>query len=366
MKNLLVSLALVVGLACLPLARISGQCTDQVMHTSGSALVAGVNVTVTSVGNTCNWTTYCPGVTQPFFIGYNPGPGSGPGSFTLTFSPAISACRLNFSGASNTAPSIEEIRLFVNGSHYAMPSAGSANGCDPMATLTVAGDLRGCSGCGVSGWAGTVISAPITTLTVEDVVIGGSPNGSLFSLWICPAILPEEWVTLDATANAQGQVDLDWVTATEVNADYFAVQRSRDGEHWEELDMVSAVGNSDHETAYRYTDRRPLAGLAQYRLRQVSDDGASNFSEVRLVDVRPAGTIGLYPNPSHGRVEVVFPVGVEAASVLVFNALGQLVPAQVELGNGRASLNTALLAPGVYTVQVRSGDQVHRARMVAE
>lgn len=367
MKYILVRLALWFGFICLWVTSLPAQCTDQVMHTSGSAIVAGVNVTVTTTGNTCPWTTYCPGVTQPYFIGYNPGLGSGPGSFTFTFSPAISAARLNFSGASNTAPSIEEIRLHVNGSHYAMSAPGSVNGCDPMAILTVAGDLRGCVGCGVSGWSGTTVSgSPISTLTVEDFVVGGSPNGSLFSLWICPPILPAEWLTFEANLNPAGQVALDWVTASEISVDYFAVERSIDGEHWDELDMVSAVGHSDHESQYSYTDRRPLIGMAHYRLREVNDDGNSSYSEVRTVEYLPAGQLRLHPNPSHGLVQLDLPGGSGTASILVFNAIGQRVAVEMDLMEGHALLNTALLSPGVYVVAVQSGNTLHHARMVVE
>ena len=156
------------------------------------------------------------------------------------------------------------------------------------------------------------------------------------------------------------------VTATEISADYFAVQRSTDGENWEELDMVSAVGHSDHESRYSYTDRRPLIGTAHYRLREVSDDGNSNYSEVRTVEYLPTGHLRLYPNPSHGLVQLDFPDANTPSSILVFNAIGQSVPVDAEVMNGHALLNTTQLAPGVYVVAVRTGNALHRTRMVVE
>lgn len=165
--------------------KLSAQCTTQVTHTSGTTTYGCTDVTVTSSGTIDVNSAYCAS-TFPYFIGYTyNGGSSGNGSYTFTFNPPISAATLNFSGASNTSPSIEEIILYVNGQHYAMPSVGTGNGCDQLATLSASGDLLPCLGCSTSGWNGTQVTGPITTLTVLDTVLGGAPNGSIFSLFIC-------------------------------------------------------------------------------------------------------------------------------------------------------------------------------------
>jgi hypothetical protein len=125
---------------------------------------------------------YC-AFTLPYFIGYSST--SGDGSFTFYFLPPVSALSLNFSGISNDVGGTEEVVLYVNGLHYPIPSAGTPNGCDPMAVLSPSGNITGCAGCGVSGWKETVINGPIALLTVKDSVIQGLPNGSIFSLFIC-------------------------------------------------------------------------------------------------------------------------------------------------------------------------------------
>lgn len=159
-----------------------GQCGSQVSHLSGTATVSGTLVTVIPAGTTTANTVYCAS-TLPYFIGYSGT--SGDGSFTFYFSPPVSAISLNFSGISNDAGGTEEVALYVNGLHYAIPSPGAASSCDAMAVLSPAGNIRGCTGCSVSGWKETVISGPIALLTVKDSVITGLPNGSIFSLFIC-------------------------------------------------------------------------------------------------------------------------------------------------------------------------------------
>jgi gliding motility-associated-like protein len=164
--------------------RLSAQCTNQVTNVSGTVTIGCTNVTVTSAGTVDVLTTYCASTT-PFFIGYNYGTGSGTGSYTFTFSPPVSSLTLNVSGISEDPTNAEEIRLYVNGVHYAIPAAGTPNGCDPMAVLTGSGDIDACANCSVSGWNGTTIAGPISSLVVLDTLLRGAAAGSLFSLFIC-------------------------------------------------------------------------------------------------------------------------------------------------------------------------------------
>jgi hypothetical protein len=342
----------------------SAQCTDQLTHTTGSAVVAGVNVTVTSTGNTCAWNTYCPSVTSPYFIGYNPGLGSGSGSFTFTFSPAINGIRLNFSGASCDPSNCEEVRLHINGSHYAMASVGTNNACDPMAVLTGAGDLQGCSGCGVSGWSGTSISGfPISTLTVEDYVLRGTPNGALFSLWICPAILPAEWLQFTAALQTDRSVALDWTTQTEINNDFFTVERSTDGLSWSAIGQVDGAGNSDAPRSYSFIDSQPSVGTNHYRIRQTSLDGSASNSVIETVHMAAGQGIQVSPNPARDFVQIEM-AGIDQVTVTLRNQLGQVVEVARDVLADKMILHTADLPKGVYFVEIRTAQQSFLQKVV--
>ena len=160
------------------------QCTNQVENLSGTSVVNGVTVAVTSTGAVDFNTVYC-NATFPYFVGYNAGTGSANGTFTFNFSPPVNAITLNFSGVSNSGENQEIVVLKINGVQYPIPSVGSANGCDPFAVLTAEGNIAGCSECPVSGWNGTTITGNISSLTVLDSAISGFGNGALFSLFIC-------------------------------------------------------------------------------------------------------------------------------------------------------------------------------------
>ena len=89
-----------------------------------------------------------------------------------------------------------------------------------------------------------------------------------------------------------GKVIIYWVTSYEHNNDYFIVQRSRDGQSFEDLIKVNGGGNSNIELYnfdskddisppfyYKIEDTNPLPKKPSpfYRLKQVDYDGKIGF-----------------------------------------------------------------------------------------
>lgn len=94
--------------------------------------------------------------------------------------------------------------------------------------------------------------------------------------------LPIELISFAATPQA-GTVVLNWSTATELNNDFFTIERSVDGFSWEDLLSISGAGTSIHRLDYSAKDVRPYAGLSYYRLKQTDFDG--QFSRSNIVSV---------------------------------------------------------------------------------
>ncbi len=92
--------------------------------------------------------------------------------------------------------------------------------------------------------------------------------------------LPVELLFFSATVNNQKQVILNWATASELNNDFFTVERSIDGLNWEVVEFVNGNGTTPLRNDYSTTDIRPFTGLSYYRLKQTDFDGAFEYSYI--------------------------------------------------------------------------------------
>ncbi|MFK7923590.1 MAG: discoidin domain-containing protein [Bacteroidia bacterium] len=190
-------------------------------------------------------------------------------------------------------------------------------------------------------------------------------NGDVFSFGDGTGItFPVEW--LDLAAVQQGEdIGLSWGTTQEINSDYFAVERSLDGEAFDEIGQTRSTGTTSQEQLYRFIDFKAVYQAAEqlyYRIRQVDLDGSFSYSNtVSINPDRLSDALNLYlaPNPADQQVELLIQAGAsESLQISVLNSLGQEVygnfmaqAAKTE----RLALNLQDWASGIYYVRVDNG-----------
>jgi len=79
---------------------------------------------------------------------------------------------------------------------------------------------------------------------------------------------------------------IEWVTASEINNDYFTLERSTDGESWERINYTPGAGNSNHNISYSYRDYTFENKINYYRLTQFDFDGKGKESFTISIDNR--------------------------------------------------------------------------------
>ena len=107
-----------------------------------------------------------------------------------------------------------------------------------------------------------------------------------YTLNVCPVIiLPVE--LLDFTAkNEKGQVvRLAWTSTSEINSDYYGIERSVDGVSFSEIGKSKGAGNSNAVMKYSFDDHQPLVGKNYYRLKQVNFTGKQDISAIANMDI---------------------------------------------------------------------------------
>lgn len=98
-----------------------------------------------------------------------------------------------------------------------------------------------------------------------------------------PTVLPIELKMFNAAIDGKN-VLLRWTTSTEVQNDYFTIERSADAGLWEAITTVKGMGNSNHEVNYSVFDTSPLKGISYYRLKQTDYDTQSKYSYIVVIE----------------------------------------------------------------------------------
>jgi hypothetical protein len=97
-------------------------------------------------------------------------------------------------------------------------------------------------------------------------------------------VLPIELVSFKALAK-DNVVELNWQTASEVENDFFTVERSFDGFDFRTIGIVDGAGNSSHTIDYELLDKDYGKAINYYRLKLTDFNGEETFSKIVSVDM---------------------------------------------------------------------------------
>lgn len=137
--------------------------------------------------------------------------------------------------------------------------------------------------------------------------------------------LPIELVEFNAT-DEDDVVLTSWITATEVDNDFFEVERSADGITFERITVVDGAGYSQTLLTYGYSDEMPLPGTSFYRLKQVDFNGAATYSTiVPVTRSANADVLRIWPNPVVGAMDFALSGDQRMNAVRIHDASGRLV-----------------------------------------
>jgi hypothetical protein len=206
-------------------------------------------------------------------------------------------------------------------------------------------------GTGSAAGTGTITSAPFATFSV--ITLGNATGGS--------NPLPIQLKSFEAKPMAN-KVDIQWVTASELNNDYFTLERSSDGQEFAEVVRIPGKGTKQTESSYDFLDDRPIIGRSYYRLKQTDFDKKSSYSKIVLVELALGQNpeVVVYPNPT---TEETFSVQMngfipeESVQVKLSDSMGRILfTEQTTVSSSELHeirINKAGLAPGVYILSVR-------------
>lgn len=141
-------------------------------------------------------------------------------------------------------------------------------------TIIIGGNYNGGNGSAVIGTGSMNITGSVTTDGSATVFGSGVDCVSNCS---SSASNPLPITLLNFKCSYKNNhVYLEWATSSEINNDYFIIERSQDGIFYEDILRILGAGNSNQLIEYSSIDFNPLIGASYYRLKQVDFDG--NYS----------------------------------------------------------------------------------------
>jgi hypothetical protein len=185
----------------------------------------------------------------------------------------------------------------------------------------------------------------------------GSEWGSEFrELQLLEVVVPVELTSFTA-AYVGNSVELNWITATEINNKGFEIQRSSEGSDFIKITFIEGHGTTTEKQAYRFVDKNITPNTRySYRLKQVDFDGQFNYSQV--LDLGKSLPVKFelsqnYPNPFNPSTTVTFSLPVKSdVSLNVYNILGKNVMTvlnqNLEAGSHQVNLDASALTSGIY------------------
>ncbi len=269
------------------------------------------------------------------------------GSFTgsLSWNPAFliyqsnSGIKGGFTGAINDMGAVPSGQFFFNG-------ANTGGVGDVIEILDIQFEM---------GAGPTMLDLDFSAMAAAFTFVDLTPVLDVKDGMVCP-LLPVELIDFTAEKDKYSS-RLKWRTATEINSDYFDIQRSTDAIKWESIGKISAAGESRTERSYSFTDTTPFSGNNYYRLQQVDFDGTMDYSPIEVVKFEDSITtdeILVYPNPAEASFYVEYADSeYHILSIELFDIHGQKIfSQQTNSTQNRWQINTRNFPAGTYLLHL--------------
>lgn len=182
-------------------------------------------------------------------------------------------------------------------------------------------------------------------------------------------LLPVELVSFTAR-NVNNNSLLNWITASELNNDYFEIEHSLNAIDFTKIGEVDGNGTINSENYYDHTHYAPPSGVNYYRLRQVDFNGEFAYSGIRSVLIEHSGqnTMEVVNTLAQNDLILQFlSTDNKRGNLVIYAANGQVISSrELNLASGGTQLliDISELPSALYIVQWYSGDEIIEEKFI--
>lgn len=303
-----------------------------------------------------------------------------PGAEGVDATPTATTNACTTAGPTTNSPTITPAMLCAgsleNTAWYSFTAVATANIIMTLANFTCVGGGAGyqigffsgtCGnlsnfGCtsGSSGTVNVTITGVTAGQTVYVAIDGNAGATCTFDISATNTVpLPVKLLSFNPMV-VDKTVKINWITETEVNNDFFTLEKSLDLKNFEVVDVIKGSGNTNTKSTYNYVDKRPYFGTSYYRLKQNDYDGNFEyFAPVGVIVKNVFEDVSVYPNPVTGNGFIEFTSTQETTQTIsIYDISGRVVYEklyEVKKGNNKLVLETTHLTKGMYFIQLADG-----------
>ncbi|SMD31950.1 Por secretion system C-terminal sorting domain-containing protein [Reichenbachiella faecimaris] len=163
------------------------------------------------------------------------------------------------------------------------------------------------------------------------------------------------------------EVQLDWVTANEINVSHFEIEHGLDGSTFVAIGNTEAANVKASENDYSYTHGSPSISTNYYRIKVMDFDGEFTYSEIIKVD-SPLYTfeVNYYPNPVDEMLTIETNEKLDNVNIQIISITGGVVLQQVLSGiySSEFKIDVSSLKTGVYHVLINTNHSNEKFRIL--
>lgn len=342
---------------------------------ASTVIAVGIARTLFPLGGSGDW--------RPFFVGQTSNANT-VGTMTVSHTDATTTSTVSIA---DTGPIATIVRR--HDSFWTLSTSGISAGA--TFTLRVGGTTFGTIEAGAPGLADLRMSTSAGVVNTHGAATGGpdyrvnrtavtfanlANNFHVASTDAVNSPLPIELVSFKGEV-VEDKIQLTWKTESELNNDFFTVERTVTGEVFSSIGQVNGRGTTSQDYTYSLIDPNPFYGTSYYRLKQTDFDGTFTYSNI--ISVTYEGSqfpfINVYPNPSKGgqvTIEIKGLKNVETMPVVIYDLLGKelmKITMEVDENSGTASKSLSFereLPKGMYLIMAGPSRLLVKRFVVAE
>ncbi len=219
----------------------------------------------------------------------------------------------------------------------------------------------------VDKFLGNSTSVSLSSNTLVDFTVTTDPASAaadrFYVVFKAFRPVPVTITSVSANRNSDATVTVNWKSENETSMQQYEVERSGDGRNFISIGTAAPKVNNGGNAGYTYQDVNPFTGNNYYRIKAVSQNGLIQLSNiVKVLPVKTAGTITVYPNPVVDKIANIRFSNMEAGTyqIRLINNLGQVADQSSILIHSASESKALKIARGIpsgnYQMSIVSPD----------